>query len=238
MIGRVPRESISPARSGWWDAAILATLLVVAGALDLRLSRSFDPVWFLLFLPVIVVVHEAGHAVASLVLGHRIFEIRIGAGPALRLKAGGTHIVIGPLPVSGHVASGSSSASGFRWKRLVIVAAGPSMNALMFVVGVPFIPSNLLRDFAVVNAFVLINNLLPFSERTALGPQANDGLALVRTLSSTRTASSRSSAQPSPQPRRNTWRSSATGTTRGRWCARPSWSTRTAGSCGTGSHMT
>jgi tetratricopeptide (TPR) repeat protein len=39
-----------------------------------------------------------------------------------------------------------------------------------------------LRDFAVVNAFVLINNLLPFSQRTPLGPQANDGLALVRTF--------------------------------------------------------
>jgi hypothetical protein len=182
MIGRVPRESVSAARSGWWDLAFLVTVLLVAAALDLRLSRSFDPVWFLLFLPVIVVVHEAGHAVASVLLGHRIFEIRIGAGPALRLKVGGTHVLIGPLPVSGHVASGSTSASGFRWRRLLIVAAGPATNALMLGVGVPFLPWNLLPDFAVVNAFVLINNLLPFSQRTPLGPQANDGLALVRTL--------------------------------------------------------
>jgi tetratricopeptide (TPR) repeat protein len=57
------------------------------------------------------------------------------------------------------------------------------MNAVMFgIVALMNLPSDLLRDFAVVNAFVLINNLLPFSQRTSLGPQANDGLALVRTF--------------------------------------------------------
>ena len=163
--------------------AFLVVLMVVAGALNLHLSKSIDLVWYLLFLPIIVVVHEAGHAVASLLLGQRIFEIRIGAGPALRLNVGRTHVLIGLLPLGGHVASGSASARGFRWKRLVIIAAGPAMNSVMFgIVALMDLPSSLLRDFAVVNAFVLINNLLPFSQRTPLGPQANDGLALVRTF--------------------------------------------------------
>jgi hypothetical protein len=133
-------------------------------------------------LPIIVVIHEAGHAVASLLLGHRVVEIRIGAGPALRLNVGRTRILIGAIPLSGHVASGSPNALGFRRRQLVIIAAGPATNALMFGLGVLYLPSNLLREFAIVNAFLLINNLLPFSQRTPFGPQANDGLALVRTF--------------------------------------------------------
>jgi hypothetical protein len=182
MIGRMPRESVRAARFGWADVAFLVLVMVVAGALNLFPSRSLHPVWYLLFLPAIVVIHEAGHAVASLLLGHRLYEVRIGAGPALRLNVGRTRILIGAIPVSGHVASGSTNALGFRWRQLVIIAAGPATNALMFGVGVLFLPSNLFREFAIVNAFVLINNLLPFSQRTPLGPQANDGLALVRTF--------------------------------------------------------
>lgn len=183
MIGLVPRGSISAARFGWSDVAFLIAAVIVVGALDLQLSRSFDLVNYLLFLPVVIVAHEAGHALASVFLGHRIFEIRIGAGPAVRFTVGRTQLVIGVLPLGGHVASGSTSAHGFRWKRFVIIAAGPAMNAVMFgIVALMNLPSSLLRDFAVVNAFVLINNLLPFSQRTPLGPQANDGLALVRTF--------------------------------------------------------
>ena len=182
MIGRMPRGSVRAARFGWADVAFLVLVMVVAGWLNLFPSRSLHPVWYLLFLPIIVVIHEAGHAVASLLLGHRIYELRIGAGPALHLNVGRTRILIGAIPVSGHVASGSPNALGFRWRQLVIIAAGPATNALMFGVGVLALPSSLFREFAIVNAFVLINNLLPFSQRTPLGPQANDGLALVRTL--------------------------------------------------------
>ena len=88
MIARVPSGSVSAARFGWSDVAFLVVLMVVAGALNLHLSASIDLVWYLLFLPIIVVVHEAGHAVASVLCRHRIFEIRIGAGPALRSTLG------------------------------------------------------------------------------------------------------------------------------------------------------
>ena len=183
MIGHVPRGSINAARFGWPDVVFVIVVVVAMGALDLQLSRSFELVNYLLFLPVVIVAHEAGHALASLLLGHRLFEIRIGAGPTVRFTVGGTQVLIGLLPLGGHVASGSASAQGFRWKRFVIIAAGPAMNASMFgIVGLVALPSTLLRDFAIVNAFVLVSNLLPFSQRTPLGPQANDGLALVRTF--------------------------------------------------------
>jgi tetratricopeptide (TPR) repeat protein len=81
------------------------------------------------------------------------------------------------------VTSGSTERAGFRRKRLAIIAAGPAMNAAIFGIVAALRPTSaVLRDLAVVNAFVLIQNLLPFSQRTSLGPQPNDGLALVRTL--------------------------------------------------------
>jgi hypothetical protein len=43
--------------------------------------------------------------------------------------------------------------------------------------------STTLRDFAIVNACVLISNLFPYSVRTPYGPQRTDGLGLVRTVS-------------------------------------------------------
>jgi hypothetical protein len=183
MLRLVPQGTVSAARSAWPDVVFLVLLILVMGVLDIRLPRSFDLVNALLFLPIVIVAHESGHAVASLLLGHRIFEIRIGTGPTAALTVGGARLLIGLLPFGGHVASGSTSARGFRWKRLVIIAAGPAMNAA--VVGIAAlldVPPTLFRDFAVVNALVLISNLLPLSQQTPLGPQANDGLALLRTF--------------------------------------------------------
>jgi hypothetical protein len=92
-------------------------------------------------------------------------------------------VLIGLLPLEGHVASGSADPQGSAGSALTVIAAGPAVNALMFgLVGVLELPSPRLRDFAVVNAFVLVSNLLPFSQRTPLGPQATDGLAFVRML--------------------------------------------------------
>ena len=99
------------------------------------------------------------------------------------MTVGRARLLIGLLPFGGHVASGSATARGFRWKRLVIIAAGPAMNAAVVgIVALLDVPSTLFRDFAVVNALVLFSNLLPFSQQTPLGPQANDGLALLRTF--------------------------------------------------------
>jgi hypothetical protein len=183
MLPRAPARWVPAVRSGWSHVALLATMIAVAATFELRLSRSFDLVRLALFLPGVVVVHEFGHAGTSALLGHRILEVALGGGPRLRFHIGRTRISLGLLPVGGHVTSGSTERAGFRWKRLAIIAAGPVMNAAMLWVLAALDPTSAaLGDFAVVNAFVLITNLLPFSQRTSLGPQPNDGLALVRTL--------------------------------------------------------
>ena len=66
----------------------------------------------------------------------------------------------------------------------MVTAAGPAIKALMFAL-IPLIDasSNTLKDFAIVNACVLIFKLFPYSIRPPYGPQRADGLGLVQTLS-------------------------------------------------------
>lgn len=166
------------------DLVVAVAFVVIATRFNLQPTGSFDPWLLLVFFPLIVFVHEAGHAVAALLVGHRVLEVKIGAGPSVTAWQGRWRLVLGLLPLGGHVMAGSSDPSGYRAKRLAITAAGPAMNALMFAVA-PLIDasSSTLRDFAIVNACVLISNLFPYSVRTPYGPQRTDGLGLVRTVS-------------------------------------------------------
>jgi len=166
------------------DLAVAGAFVVIAARLHLEPSRSFNPLLVVVFFPLIVLLHEAGHAVAALLVGHRVLEVKIGAGPSVSVWPGRWRLVLGLFPTGGHVLAGSSDRSGYRAKRLVVTAAGPAMNALMFAL-VPLIDasSNTLRDFAIVNACVLILNLFPYSIRTPYGPQRTDGLGLLHTLS-------------------------------------------------------
>jgi tetratricopeptide (TPR) repeat protein len=166
------------------DLVVAVAFVVIATRFHLQPSRSFDPWLLLVFFPLIVLVHEAGHAVAALLVGHRVLEVKIGAGPKVTVWHGRWRLVLGLFPLGGHVMAGSSDPSAYRAKRFAITAAGPAMNAVMFAFA-PLIDasSSTLRDFAIVNACVLIFNLLPYSVRTPYGRQRTDGLGLVRTLS-------------------------------------------------------
>jgi len=166
------------------DLVVAVAFVVIASRFNLQPTGSFDPWLLLVFFPLIVLAHEAGHAVATLLVGHRVLEVKIGAGPSVTAWQGRWRLVLGLFPLGGHVMAGSSDPSGYRAKRLAITAAGPAMNALMFAVA-PLIDasSSTLRDFAIVNACVLISNLFPYSVRTPYGPQRTDGLGLVCTVS-------------------------------------------------------
>lgn len=168
---------------GWTDLALAGAFVVIATKLPLESWRSFNPLLLVVFFALIVLVHEAGHAAAALLVGHRVVEVKLGAGPSVSVWPGRWRLVLGLFPTAGHVLAGSSDPSGYRAKRLVVTAAGPAMNALMFAL-LPVIDasSNTLKDFAIVNAFVLIFNLFPYSIRTPYGPQRTDGLGLVHTL--------------------------------------------------------
>jgi Peptidase family M50 len=170
---------------GWGEVVTGILLAIVLSVASVRMPSwdAWDLLRLLLLLEVTVAVHEAGHAAASLLVGHRLVEVRVGAGPVARFRLRGTRVTIGPLPVGGYVVSVSDAVRGYRVKRLVVTAAGLAMNAV--VLGWILrsgAPTGVLRDLALVNGFVLVTNILPVSFKTPVGPQRTDGLALLRTL--------------------------------------------------------
>ncbi|HET7928289.1 MAG TPA: hypothetical protein VFM40_01935 [Actinomycetota bacterium] len=54
---------------GWTDLVVAVAFVLIATRFHLQPSRTFDPWLLLVFFPLIVVVHEAGHAVAALLVG-------------------------------------------------------------------------------------------------------------------------------------------------------------------------
>jgi regulator of sigma E protease len=95
----------------------------------------------------LVVVHEAGHAVAARLSGMRVERFSVGFGPALaRFRRGETEYVLSALPLGGYVkiagmAPGEEVAAADprnfsnqpAWRRFLVIAAGPAMNYLLAI---------------------------------------------------------------------------------------------------------
>jgi hypothetical protein len=78
--------------------------------------------------PLVVLIHEAGHALAAIALRHRIAELAVGDdAPVLTLRAGGFRFRLGAITGNGH-AAGFIVYDGARAcprDTLVIALAGP-----------------------------------------------------------------------------------------------------------------
>lgn len=113
---------------------------------------AFDPIAilratvpFISLLVVLVVLHELGHFVAAKAFGIKVLEFGVGFPPRVKglvWKKGETEYTINWLPIGGFVrllgeedpTDPRSLAAAPRWKRLVVMAAGVFMNALVAVI--------------------------------------------------------------------------------------------------------
>jgi hypothetical protein len=142
--------------------------------------------WFLVIFLVVIPIHELGHAVAGLLVGHRIRSVVIGVGPPLlAFDLAGVAIRINLLPLGG-LTMGTPRASGWLRLRLWIFAAGgPAANvALCYVLqrlyghdaAVTVEQHRLASVAASASWTVLVLNLIPF--KTGEG-QGSDGHSLL-----------------------------------------------------------
>jgi regulator of sigma E protease len=110
------------------------------------ISALWNFVWFMVFLGILILVHEFGHYAAAKLCGVRVETFSFGFGKRLiGFRKGDTDYRISALPLGGYVKMAGENPleahsgapdefmSHPRWQRFVIALAGPAMNILLAV---------------------------------------------------------------------------------------------------------
>jgi Zn-dependent protease len=136
---------------------------------------------------IIMVIHEAGHALACLALGEKFKLIRIGQPYLFTVKIGNVEIDIGLFPFKGAVEGQSPE---IKWHKLVpILMSGSALNiiagniALLLIMasGYHFDVASLEVTFqGLVMLFVIFNYLVALSNLMPL--PKHDGYLILKLL--------------------------------------------------------
>ncbi len=143
---------------------------------------------YLLFLSLLVPLHELAHAAGAWAMRGVVFALYFGYGWGMRQRRFGS-LVIGaqPLPLTGFCVAGFPNLRRILGRTAVYIAAPLVLHTLIVLALLPgFQPIRLvtapawLEVFVIVNALVLVLNLLPRQAAVGAMPMASDGLHLWR----------------------------------------------------------
>src|SRR5579863_7775829 len=169
---------------------VLAGLVLVTWALSngqVASGRAAQEIfWFLVVFLVVIPIHELGHALAGVLVGHRIRSVVAGAGqPKLVFDVGDVSVRINLLPLGGLTMGMPRRGGWLRVRLWVFAAGGPAANLLLCYVlrrlyghaGSAMAEQHRLATVAASASWsVLVLNLIPF--QTGEG-QGSDGYALL-----------------------------------------------------------
>jgi Zn-dependent protease/Flp pilus assembly protein TadD len=180
-------------RRRWWPLVALFGFIVVLANVERLKAPSFVIATGLPLLALAVVVHEAGHAIAAMLLDLRVLMVLIGRSsePLFAFSIGRTRVWLCGVPFNGLVSVLPNGPDWIPWRVALFYAAGPIANlAAAFAasrLGAVDSPGGyLLSAFGVVNALVGFANLVPRRvRRAALGPPS-DGSCLIEAIRSKR----------------------------------------------------
>ena len=143
------------------DSPLLASILMLAGGL----------LGFSLLALAAVLIHEAGHAAAAVLLGFRVIAVRVGPFQIKRPKSWNWTLSRNDV-LSGFVQAQFRELPGrwARWRCLAFFLAGPFANIGPALLTAPLLrgdsaAANLLSLFMLVSALVGTANLIPFRTR-------------------------------------------------------------------------
>lgn len=169
-------------------AGVAFTLMVLFSIFEQFSGGRLSVVFVALFWAPMLILHEAGHAVAARLVGWRVREIVIGFGRELwRWQFRGIQIRVKLAPVEGYVLPEPRDARHIRLKTLIVYAAGPAAELLLlllllFIFGADYVfaGSDAIGQVAVQSLAIVILlgagfNLLPFRSEGAV----SDGLGIL-----------------------------------------------------------
>jgi tetratricopeptide (TPR) repeat protein len=188
-------------RSGSASLIIAAFAVTLAIATTAALRGASNAGWVLVnfallavILWLITMVHEAGHAIAARLMGLDVYRIVLGLGrPLGTVVIAGVPVDMNVVPTGGLTYADIRDEPRARLKRIVIIAAGPLVDATILWAAIRF-----GSDAAVVEQFTggpapmrmlilacagsLLGNVLPLRALAHPSATANDGAQLAHLL--------------------------------------------------------
>lgn len=155
---------------------------------------SLNIVLINLFIILLIIPHEIGHAVAGQLLGMRLFRIIVGFGKTLfTVKIFGWLWEFKAIPLIGMTIIANKSRHRYRLKQFIVILSGPLANVLVMIIllktfSVDFAYNDfvskltLILNFFIANTIVLFGNLWPKNIQTIYGNLPSDGLSLFTTI--------------------------------------------------------
>jgi tetratricopeptide (TPR) repeat protein len=149
---------------------------------------------FLVFQALIIVPHEAGHALAARLVGLRVFRVIIGQGPILwSCRLGRMHLEIRTQQTAGFTVIGHPTVRWFRLCSFLMILAGPLVNLVLLLVALWALPSSggvpdlfagwpgplLPFTFLAAIAFLVLVGLFPWLTTVNGQRVPSDGLQLL-----------------------------------------------------------
>tara|TARA_R110000850_G_scaffold10259_11_gene36848 strand:+ start:469 stop:1131 length:663 start_codon:yes stop_codon:yes gene_type:complete len=192
--GKMPDRP--PSTPNEWGIVIILSFFFGV-LICLELFSDYTPAklslpFFLASWVILLVIHEAGHALMAILLGWRVSLISIGTGKIrLRVTLLDIPVEIRTIPLSGFVRPQPTDLVAPRLKQFCIFAAGPGIELLLAALLITAVGAdNLLersnnisliaiQSFIVATVFGSVINLIPFPIRTETGTSWSDGLGMI-----------------------------------------------------------
>lgn len=181
---------------------VMTLVLAAAIAVSLTLGKApsgptlLNLLLVFALMPLLVVIHESGHALMGSIVGLRLFWVSIGVGRKLfEFRLRGVRITVNALPLMGLTALAPKNTRRMRMRLFLAIIAGPATHLILAALATAHVLGSrpeesslslLFLDITPVKVFILVNvvflvlSLIPRRSGSPAGIVRTDGSTLLR----------------------------------------------------------